>query len=43
MTAHEKKMRSDWAAFKSKNKNNKPQRIVLSKDEIRSVMSKIFR
>ena len=40
MTAHEKKMRSDWAAFKSK--NNKPQKIVLSKDKIRTVMSKIF-
>lgn len=41
MTAHEKKIRSDWAALKSKNK--KSQKVELKTEDISKVFSKMFR
>jgi hypothetical protein len=41
MTAHEKQIRSEWAEFKSKTKKQS-DKIILSKNEISSVLSKIF-
>lgn len=40
MTAHEKKIRSDWVAFKSNSK--KQQKFELKKEDISKVFSKIF-
>ena len=40
MTAHEKKIRSDWVAFKTK--NNKTQKVELKAEDISKVFSKIF-
>lgn len=41
MTNHEKKIRVEWKAFKSKQNNS--HKIVLSNEEIGKVMSKLFR
>ena len=41
MTAHEKKIRSDWIAFKSK--NNKSKKVELKTEDISKVFSKMFR
>ena len=41
MTAHEKKIRNDWVAFKSK--NNKAKRVELKTEDISKVFSKMFR
>lgn len=40
MTAHEKKIRSDWVAFKSNSK--KQQKFELKKEDIPKVFSKMF-
>ena len=40
MTAHEKKIRSDWVAFKSNSK--KQQKFGLKKEDISKVFSKMF-
>ncbi len=40
MTAHEKKIRSDWVAFKSK--NNKTEKAELKTEDISKVFSKMF-
>ena len=40
MTAHEKKIRSDWMSFKSK--NNKTKKVELKAEDISKVFSKIF-
>lgn len=40
MTAHEKKIRSDWVAFKSNSK--KQQKFELKKEDISKVFSKMF-
>lgn len=42
MTAHEKKIRAEWFEFKSKQKQNNNQRIVLSNNQINDVLSKLF-
>ncbi len=41
MTAHEKKIRSDWLAFKVK--SNKEQKVELKTEDIAKVFSKMFR
>ena len=41
MTAHEKKIRRDWIAFKSK--NNKAKKVELKTEDISKVFSKMFR
>lgn len=41
MTAHEKKIRSDWVAFKTK--NNKVKKVELKTEDISKVFSKMFR
>ena len=41
MTAHEKKIRSDWAAFKTKSKTQ--QKVELKTEDISKVFSKMFR
>ncbi len=41
MTAHEKKIRSDWLNFKAK--NNQSQKIELKTEDISKVFSKIFK
>ena len=41
MTAHEKKIRSDWVALKSKNR--KSQKVELKTEDISKVFSKMFR
>lgn len=41
MTAHEKKIRQEWKAFKSK--QQKQNIIVLSKNQIDKVLSNMFR
>ena len=41
MTNHEKKIRSDWFEFRRTHKINK-DKIVLSKDQINTVFSKMF-
>ena len=40
MTAHEKKIRSDWMSFKSK--NNKTKKVELKVEDISKVFSKMF-
>lgn len=40
MTAHEKKIRSDWMSFKSK--NNKTKKVELKSEDISKVFSKMF-
>ena len=40
MTAHEKKIRSDWMSFKSK--NNKTKKVELKAEDISKVFSKMF-
>ena len=40
MTVHEKKIRSDWLVFKSK--NNKAQKVELKTEDISKVFSKMF-
>lgn len=40
MTAHEKKIRSDWVAFKSK--SSKTQKVELKTEDISKVFSKMF-
>ncbi len=42
MTNQEKKIRSDWREFKLKNNIDSNKKIVLSKDEIDSTLSKLF-
>lgn len=41
MTAHEKKIRSDWVAFKTKSKIQ--QKVELKTEDISKVFSKMFR
>lgn len=43
MTNQEKKIRSDWLKFKSKQNKNNKQMIQLSANEINSVLSNLFR
>lgn len=40
MTAHEKKIRSDWMSFKSK--NNKTKKVELKVEDISKVFTKMF-
>lgn len=40
MTAHEKKIRSDWMSFKSQ--NNKIKKVELKAEDISKVFSKMF-
>lgn len=40
MTAHEKKIRSDWMSFKSK--NNKTKKVELKAEDISKVFTKMF-
>ncbi len=44
MTNQEKKMRKEWFDFrKRKPKNNETEKIFISKDQINSVFSKMFK
>ena len=44
MTAHQKKIRSEWLEFKNKmkKKNEMNNKIILTGDDITKVMSKLF-